>query len=106
MSAIDKLAPPLRHILDMELALGNEVVEIATEPGWPPNCELFIGLKRKFSKPYKLALNTTFNVIDDYHYWFADYNFNNSQQILTCQFELPVPKFELFLMRLKRVLSK
>jgi hypothetical protein len=101
MVAIDKLSPALRHILDMELATGNKIVEIATEPGWPPNCELFICLKRKFSKPYILTPEVAFTIVDDYHYWFSDYNFNSNQQILTCQFESPIPKFEQFLARIK-----
>jgi hypothetical protein len=83
----DKLAPPIGAILEVELAAGNEVVEIAIEPAWPPNCELFIGLKRKFSSSYEFAAETTFNIIDDYHYWFAEYSYNDGKQILVCRFE-------------------
>ena len=74
----------------MELAAGNEIVEIATAPGWPPNCELFIGLKRKFSKLCKLTPEIAFNIVDDYHYWFTEYDFKNGLQILTCGFNEPL----------------
>jgi hypothetical protein len=105
MAPVDKLVLPLRYILEMELAAGNEVVEIANEPGWPGNCELFIGLKRKFNKPYNLTAGTTFRVIDDYHYWYAEYNYNDYQQILVCRFEPPISGFEQFLARFGRTFS-
>ena len=90
MSALDKLAPPLRYILDMELAAGNKVIEVSVEPGWPPGCELFIGLNRKFRKSYKLTPDTVFRLVDDYHYWFAEYDFQNGLQMLICGFSEPM----------------
>jgi hypothetical protein len=106
MAPLDKLAPPLRHILKKELAAGNEIMEIVANPGWPPDCELFIALKRKFSRMHDMPSEVTFNQIDDYHYWFADYNYNGSQQLLTCQFAPPIPGFELFLTKLGRIFAR
>jgi hypothetical protein len=77
------LAPPLQAILNMELAAGNSVQEISA---WPPTCELLIILRRKFGQDYPLASTVTYRVLNDHHYWYAEYSFAAGQQLLACGF--------------------
>ncbi|MFC6226063.1 hypothetical protein ACFP2F_22660 [Hymenobacter artigasi] len=83
METVERLAPALLHILQAELAVGNEIQEVST---WPPKCELFVLLKRKFCASYLPLYNVEFRFIDDYHYWFAEYDYKNGLQRLACGF--------------------
>jgi hypothetical protein len=69
--------------LDAEAARGNTVREISA---WPPKCELLIYLARKFARPYLLEENVVFQQVNDRHYWYAEYSFNQGQQVLVCGF--------------------
>jgi len=78
-----QLVSPLQAILDAELAVGNTIWEVSA---WPPTCELFIMLQRKFSQAYRLTPGVTHRLINDAHYWHAEYDFNTGQQTLACGF--------------------
>ena len=78
------LAPPLQAILDAELAAGNSIQEISA---WPPTCKLFIILRRKFRLAYSLVPPVSYRLLNDGHYWYAEYAFATGQQLLACGFE-------------------
>ena len=83
-----QLAHPLFQILREELSHGNEVVEEST---WPPNYVKLVILKRRFHKEYPLTSEVKFCKIDDYHYWFAEYNYESNEggHSLACGFKPP-----------------
>ncbi|SHI88462.1 hypothetical protein SAMN02745146_1798 [Hymenobacter daecheongensis DSM 21074] len=90
MTTIENLSLPLRQILSSELAVGNAVTEIIVAPGWPPGCELFITLENKFSRHYATSPEVRFQLVDDCHYWFAEYAFQDGLQLLICGFKEPI----------------
>ena len=59
---------------------------MASPGGWPPGCELMVSIKNKFCRNYSPEPGVEYRLIDDYHYWFAEYVYNNGQQILACGF--------------------
>jgi RimJ/RimL family protein N-acetyltransferase len=70
--ALARLAPPLRTLLDAELAAGNEVAE--TGSGWPDADSVFVRLKRPFVvTPAALPPDVTYARLDDPHWWRAEY---------------------------------
>jgi hypothetical protein len=78
-----QLAPSLQAILTAELAAGNSVQEISE---WPPACELLVVLRRQFGQAYPVAPTVAYRVLDDPHYWYAEYSFAAGQQLLACGF--------------------
>jgi hypothetical protein len=78
------VAAPLQAIIEVELAAGNSIRETSS---WPPTCELLIILRRKFRQPYSLAPAVMYRLLDDVHYWYAEYSFNAGQQTLACGFD-------------------
>ncbi len=80
---MSQLAPPLQAILDAELAAGNSISDISN---WPPKCELLLSLRYKFKQAHLPDANVSYRIIDDIHYWYAEYDFNDGQQIVTCGF--------------------
>ena len=78
------VAAPLQAIIETELAAGNSIRETNS---WPPACELLIILRRKFRQVYPLAPGVTYRLVDDAHYWYAEYSFNAGQQTLACGFD-------------------
>jgi hypothetical protein len=77
------VAVPLQVLIEAELAAGNSIRETSS---WPPTCELLIILRRKFRQSYSLAPGVTYRLVDDAHYWYAEYSFNAGQQTLACGF--------------------
>jgi hypothetical protein len=79
-----RMAGPLQSILEAELARGNEVVEVAA---WPPKCQLLVVLRSRFHQFYLPLAEVEFAVINDPHYWQAEYNYKGGQQTLACGFK-------------------
>ena len=75
---------PLQAIIEAELAAGNSIRETSS---WPPTCELLIILQHQFRQPYPLVAGVTYRLLDDAHYWYAEYSFNAGQQMLACGFD-------------------
>lgn len=75
--------PPLRVILEAELAQGNVIDEVAD---WPPRCELLVILRRPFAKAYPTGPGVEFTAIEDRHYWKSEYNLEDGRQTLACGF--------------------
>ena len=78
---INKIDPDLKKILDLELDLGNKIVE--TSQGWPKPNSIFIALEKPFLKVYSNP-NVTFKNVNDPHYWKMEYSKNN--HLLVCRF--------------------
>ncbi len=72
----------LKAILDAELSFGNEIAE---QSAWPPKCQSLVILKKRFHQPYeRAALN--YRLIDDRHYWYAEYATETYKEVLACGF--------------------
>lgn len=71
----------LNEILDNELRRGNKIAE---NTSWPPKCKKLIILEKRFSRKYK-ADNINYNVINDPHYWYAEYSLKDSSESLACK---------------------
>lgn len=80
---LPQLAPGLLEILQAELAFGNEIQEATA---WLPHCHMLLILKRRFCKKHPLLPGISFAEINDYHYWQAEYRFEDGQQVLACGF--------------------
>lgn len=85
---IDKLSPDLKIILEDELNAGNSICE--TSSGGFTDCtdnHLFIWLKFPFKTVIRNDLEgIVYQLIDDPHYWKAEYNDINNNQTLACNF--------------------
>jgi hypothetical protein len=51
---------------------------------WPPHCDLFVLLARPFRKRYPLTAGLAYQVVDDPHYWKAEYR--HGGECLACAF--------------------
>jgi hypothetical protein len=80
------LLPALQAIVTAEIARGNIVQEVSEWPSWPPKCELLVSLTHKFGRRYNVPAGIEFLLLDDYHYWYAEYSSNHGQQLLICGF--------------------
>jgi hypothetical protein len=83
---IDGLPPPLRAILDAEIARGNHVSE--TWEGWPENGTAVM-LARSFGADYPLQDGLRYVDVNDRHYWRAEYDLDHEGRILilACGFD-------------------
>jgi len=79
-----QMAVPLQGILEEELARGNAVVEVGN---WPPKCELLVLLRSPFHRDYSPLPGVEFALINDPHYWQAEYSYRGGQQTLACGFK-------------------
>lgn len=75
------MAAPLQAILKAELARGNRVLDRGE---WPPHCDRFILLARPFGKRYPLIAGLAYELLDDPHYWKAEYR--HGRECLACAF--------------------
>lgn len=74
----------LNQILHSELEAGNEIAE---QSAWPPKCETLIILKYRFKRQHPSESNKiAYRVIDDRHYWYAEYATENGSECLACRF--------------------
>jgi hypothetical protein len=80
---INDFSLPLKTILNLEIELGNEIIE--TSKGWPDKKTIIIFLKKPFVSDYKIG-KLEYRNIDDPHYWKAEYFDNSTKHILACKF--------------------
>ncbi len=80
---INNFSSILTKILNHELELGNEIVE--TSKCWPEENTIIIFLKKPFINIYKFE-NVAYNIIDDPHYWKAEYLDLSTKHVLACKF--------------------
>jgi len=78
-----QLLAPLQLILAAELAAGNAIQE---RSAWLPACELLIILRHKFTQAYPVAPGLTYRLLNDAHYWYAEYACKGGRQVLACGF--------------------
>lgn len=78
------MASPLQAILEAELASGNEVGEVSA---WPPKCELLVILRHPFQRSYSTSEEVEFAMINDSHYWKAEYRYKDGVETLACGFK-------------------
>ncbi len=77
----------LQVILKEETKAGNEIVEIS-KGDWPEKNATFIFLKKPFLTPIRHNLpNVEYRLINDPHYWKAEYHHQQSNVLLCCKFD-------------------
>lgn len=77
------LHPSLKSILDSELAAGNEIKE--TGVGWGAPDGLYVRLRDPFkTKPPRLPAGVKYTVLNDPHWWKADYSTKQPAHTLAC----------------------
>lgn len=82
---IDALCPQLRAILDAEVAAGNRICE--TSKGWPTPSSIVIFLSDSFKVTLgALPSNVTYRLLNDPHYWYAEYEHSLAGHVLACGF--------------------
>ena len=82
-SALARLHPALRGILDAELAAGNEVIDASCETPEPGS--VFVRLRRPFvARPATLPAEVTYHEPDDPHWWRAEYSTRAPRHVLAC----------------------
>lgn len=85
---IELLSPSLKAILEAELKAGNKVIE--TSLGGFTKCSddhVFVWLKYPFKATKKNDLDgIIYRLIDDRHYWQAEYYDEINHQTLACNF--------------------
>ncbi|MDH7462158.1 hypothetical protein QEG73_12745 [Chitinophagaceae bacterium 26-R-25] len=80
---IHDFSSTLSKILNRELELGNEIVE--TSKGWPEETTIIILLKKPFINKYE-SENVEYRIINDPHYWNAEYLDRSNKHVLACRF--------------------
>ncbi|GAA2829406.1 hypothetical protein EDC40_102166 [Aminobacter aminovorans] len=83
MPDLPQMAPPLQAILLSELSRGNSILSVGD---WPPDCRLFVMLARPFRKKYVMTTDVEYAVVNDPHYWKAEYLYRNGLECLACGF--------------------
>ena len=73
----------LNNIIFHEIENGNNIVE---ESQWLPKCKKIIILKKKFTTNLDVKDGLIFNIINDPHYWYADYYDPLTKESLACKF--------------------
>jgi hypothetical protein len=83
---LDRLPPPLRALLDAEIARGKYVVK--TWEGWPENGTMVM-LGCSFGADYPLKDGLRYVDVNDRHYWRAEYDLDHAGRIfiLGCGFD-------------------
>ena len=71
----------LQEILELELSLGNEIVE--TSINYPKEGSVFISLKKPFIKKHFYS-EISFSIINDPHYWKEEYS--DGEDLLVSKF--------------------
>lgn len=77
------MVPALQAILDAEIARGNTILSVGD---WPPDCRLFVQLARPFQKRYPALPGVVYAVLNDPHYWKAEYRTADGSECLACGF--------------------
>jgi len=82
---LDRLCPALQKLLADELAAGNCVAE--TSSGWPSADSIVVGLAKRFlARPAQMPLGVTYRLLNDPHWWYAEYEHAASRHMLFCRF--------------------
>ena len=82
---LDRLSPPLRPLLEAELAAGNEVQDFGAD--FPRPGSFLVRLKRKFRAiPAELPAGVVYRELNDVHWWQAEYEHTPSGHYLVCGF--------------------
>jgi hypothetical protein len=82
---LDRLSPPLRPLLEAELAAGNEVQDFGAD--FPRPGSFLVRLKCKFRAiPAELPAGVTYRELNDVHWWQAEYEHTPSGHYLVCGF--------------------
>ena len=77
---------PLREILEKELVAGNEIKE-TWHGDWPYEGVVVINLKKPFLTPVEKNLpGVDFFILNDVHYWKAEYYDRKNSTMLICSF--------------------
>lgn len=80
---IDNFSKTLKVILDEEIKLGNHIAE--TSKGWSQDDTVIVFLDKPFKKQYHIE-NIEYRIIDDPHYWKAEYYDSSKNHVLACKF--------------------
>ena len=72
----------LNRILELEIGLGNEIVE---DTEWPPKCKKLIILKNRFSQSYSSNSKIEYHELNDPHHWFSEYRTIDVRECLACK---------------------
>lgn len=72
----------LNTILNTELEKGNTIIE---ETNWPPRCKRLIVLANFFKEEYSFP-DLQYKVINDPHYWYAEYATEDGAECLACRY--------------------
>jgi len=82
---LDKLCAALQKLLEAELAAGNLIAE--TSSGWPSPESIVVGLAQRFlARPERMPLGIAYRLINDPHWWYAEYEHLATKQMLICRF--------------------
>jgi hypothetical protein len=82
VECLNDLRPELQKILDLELKVGNRVLDASRD--WPDPGSVFITLREPFHRRYDVKDPVRYNEPNDPHYWQADYSCGNPCHVLAC----------------------
>lgn len=74
--------PILNEILEKEIAAGNKISEVTD---WPPKCKKLVILEYSFKENYATE-GLTYKVVNDPHYWYAEYMAQDGSECLACRY--------------------
>lgn len=84
---IDRFSGPLKHILEREVAAGNEISETFCSGFSEAAGTVFVLLKRPFVTSVQRNLDgIVFRKLNDPHYWKAEYEDKARGLLLACGF--------------------
>ena len=84
-----KITGRLKEILEKELSAGNKICEIY-EGDWPEKEAVMIFLSKPFKTPIQHNIpNIRYTLINDPHYWKAEYADLTNNVHLFCNFDGP-----------------
>ena len=88
-SVIDRFKGKLNDILELEIKAGNTITE-TYEGDWPFQNSIMIFLRRPFLTPIQRDLeDIQFRIVNDPHYWKAEYVDVKNNMHLCCGFDGP-----------------
>jgi hypothetical protein len=84
LPSAEHIAEPLRDMLRAELAAGNQIVELG--PSMHASGATMVLLARRFlASPPEPPQGVTFRVINDPHWWYAEYVHAATKDCLACR---------------------
>ena len=83
---LQEFRPELRAILEQELTAGNRIA--CTSKGWGGPDVIFVQLQFPFKlKLEHLPADVQYNLVNDTHWWLAEYVHVPSKHLLACSFD-------------------